>query len=86
MGDFTFLNVSQLIYYDDDEYFLLLSFLNTPLLTRYNQGYNSVYWILLMNCCLLAADADSTSLGIRGVYRGTVCCTVVWRYGKEAFR
>ena len=36
MDDFTFLNVSQLIYYDDDEYFLLLSFLNTPPWVEYN--------------------------------------------------
>ena len=36
MDDFTFLNVSQLIYYDDEEYFLLLSFLNTPPCVEYN--------------------------------------------------
>ena len=36
MTNFTFVNVSQLFYYDDDEYFLLISFLNTPPCDQYN--------------------------------------------------
>ena len=36
MTNFTFVNVSQLFYYDDDEYLLLISFLNTPPCVQYN--------------------------------------------------
>ena len=36
MANFTFLNVSQVFYYDDDQYFLLISFLNTPPCVQYN--------------------------------------------------
>ena len=42
MDDFTFLNVSQLIYYDDDEYFPILSAQNVGALEKIHQHHRII--------------------------------------------
>ena len=67
MDDFTFLNVSQLIYYDDDEYFLLLSFLNTPPWVAYNFFGCKCSMIMFKCAKKLHQKMDKWVMVIRGV-------------------
>ena len=46
------------------------------LLSQANRMCNSVYWISFLTA-VSSADTGSPSLGIRGVYRGSVCRIVV---------